>query len=140
MIRIDDVHFETAKADIAPADMPRLDVVGQVLTRWPQLRIEIGGHADSRGNNAYNLKLSQRRVDSVLDYLLSKFPALKREQFTTKGYGETRPVAPNNNATNMARNRRVEFVVQNKEVLRKEVERRRLLRSGESTAPADSTR
>ena len=139
MIRLEDVHFETAKADISPSDMPRLDTVGQVLVRWPELRIEIGGHADARGSDAYNLKLSQQRVDSVLDYLLSKFPQLKRDQYVAKGYGERKPIAPNNNATNMARNRRVEFKVLNRDVLRKEVERRRLLRKNEGT-PADTTR
>lgn len=139
MIRLEDVHFETAKWDIAPSDMPRLDTVGQVLLRWPELRIEIGGHCDSRGSDAYNLRLSQQRVESVLNYLITKFPDLKREQYTSKGYGERKPIAPNNNDTNMARNRRVEFKVLNRDVLKREVERRRLLRQGEGT-PADSTR
>jgi outer membrane protein OmpA-like peptidoglycan-associated protein len=138
MIRLEDVHFETAKWDIAPSDTPRLDIVGQVLERWPTLRIEIGGHCDSRGSDAYNQSLSQKRVNSVLDYLLTKFPALKREQYTAVGYGERRPIAPNNNATNMARNRRVEFKVLNRDVLKKEVERRRLLKKNEGT-PADTT-
>jgi outer membrane protein OmpA-like peptidoglycan-associated protein len=139
MIRLQDVNFETAKANILPESHATLDVVGQVLTKWPELRIEVGGHCDSRGSDAYNLRLSDMRADSVLAYLLRKFPNLKREQFTARGYGESRPLVPNTNPLNMAKNRRVEFVVQNKDVLRREVERRRLLRQGETSAPADTT-
>jgi OmpA-OmpF porin, OOP family len=113
--------------------------VGQVLRQWPELRIEIGGHTDSRGTDRHNQRLSDARADSVRSYLIRRFPELKPEQFTSRGYGESRPVVPNNSALNMAKNRRVEFVVLNKDVLRRETERRRLLRQNES-APADTTR
>jgi outer membrane protein OmpA-like peptidoglycan-associated protein/opacity protein-like surface antigen len=129
MIRLQDINFETGKADLLPESMPSLDIVGQVLTKWPDLRIEIGGHTDSRGSVSYNQKLSEARVNSVLDYLIEKFPALKREQFTAVGYGESKPLAPNTNALNMAKNRRVEFKVLNTEVLKREVERRKLLKN-----------
>ncbi len=128
MIRLEDVHFETGKAGLLPESLPRLDTVGPVLVKWPDLRIEIGGHADSRGSDAFNLKLSEARVRSVLEYLIQKFPALKREQFTVKGYGESKPLVPNTSALNMSKNRRVEFTVLNREVLRREVEHRKLLR------------
>lgn len=127
MIRLNDVNFETAKADILPESFATLDIVGQLLTRWPDLRIEIGGHCDSRGSAAYNQRLSEARAHSVLRYLLDKYPALKADQYTHKGYGEARPIAPNNNALNMAKNRRVEFKVLNTDVLKKEVERRKTL-------------
>jgi OOP family OmpA-OmpF porin len=144
MIRLNNVNFETGKAVLLPEDFPTLDVVGQVLTRWPDLRIEIGGHTDSRGGVAYNQKLSEARASSVLTYLVQKFPNLKAEQFTAKGYGKSRPLAPNTTALGMAKNRRVEFVVQNKDVLKKEIERRRLLQKNEpmpgTTAPPDTTR
>ena len=139
MIRLQDVNFETAKADILPESYPSLDIVGQILTKWPQLRIEVGGHTDSRGSEAYNLKLSQARAASVLAYLTQKFPGLHPEQFTSKGYGESKPIAPNTNALGMAKNRRVEFVVLNKDVLRKESENRRLQLKNEG-APADTTK
>jgi len=139
MIRLHDVNFETAKADILPESYPSLDLVGQILTKWPDLKIEIGGHCDSRGSDAYNLRLSQARAASVLKYLTTKFPNLHASQYTAKGYGESRPIAPNTNALGMAKNRRVEFVVLNKDVLKKETERRRLLQKGEP-APPDSTR
>jgi outer membrane protein OmpA-like peptidoglycan-associated protein len=138
MIRLQNINFETAKADLLPDALPTLDIVGQVLTKWPELRIEIGGHTDSRGSNAYNQKLSQARANSVLTYLTGKFTGLKPEQFTVRGYGESKPIAPNTDALGMAKNRRVEFVVLNKDVLKRESERRRLLQKGEA-APSDST-
>jgi outer membrane protein OmpA-like peptidoglycan-associated protein len=133
MIRLQNVNFETAKADLLPESLPVLDVVGQVLTKWPELKIEVGGHTDARGSNAYNQRLSEARVKSVLDYVLGKFSTLNREQFTSRGYGEARPIASNRTVEGMARNRRVEFVVLNKDVLKRETERRRLLRRDEPT-------
>jgi OOP family OmpA-OmpF porin len=127
MIRLQDVNFATGKADILPESYGTLDVVGAVLNKWPELRIEIGGHTDSRGSNAFNQKLSEARAQSVLDYVMQKYTTLKAEQFVVKGYGESKPVVPNTSDLNMAKNRRVEFVVLNKDVLRKEVERRKLL-------------
>jgi len=138
MIRLQDINFETNKADLLPESYPTLDIVGQVLGKWPELRIEVGGHTDARGSDAHNQKLSQARADSVLAYLTRRFPALKSEQFSVRGYGESKPLVPNTSALNWAKNRRVEFVVLNKDVLRREVERRRLLRINEP-APRDTT-
>ncbi len=137
MIRLQNINFETAKAELLPDAFPTLDVVGQVLSKWPELRIEVGGHTDSRGSNVYNQKLSEARATSVLTYLTTKFPGLKPEQFTSKGYGESKPIAPNTDQLGMAKNRRVEFVVLNKDVLKRESERRRLLQKDE-TAPTPS--
>jgi outer membrane protein OmpA-like peptidoglycan-associated protein len=138
MIRLQDINFETAKADLLPESLPRLDIVGQVLTKWPELKIEIGGHTDSRGSVKYNQGLSDARAQSVATYLIQKF-SLKPDQFTVRGYGELKPLVPNNNALNMSKNRRVEFVVMNRDVLKREVERRRLLKESEA-APRDTTR
>ncbi|HYM80690.1 MAG TPA: OmpA family protein [Candidatus Limnocylindria bacterium] len=139
MIRLSDVNFETAKADIMPESFGSLDGVGAVLGKWPELRMEIGGHTDSRGSNAYNQRLSEARAKSVLAYLTNKFPNLKADQFSVRGYGESRPLVPNTNTLNMSKNRRVEFVVQNKDVLKREVERRRLLQKGDAPRPAPTT-
>ena len=121
------IHFETAKWDILPESLPTLDEIGNILIQWPRLKIEIGGHADWRGSDAYNLDLSEKRANAVLEYLTGKFPQITREQYTAKGYGESVPVASNKTAEGMARNRRVEFKVLNTEELKKEKERRRLL-------------
>jgi OOP family OmpA-OmpF porin len=139
MIRLQNVNFETNKADILPESDATLDVVGMLLIKWPQLKLEIGGHTDSRGSAAANQKLSEARAGSVKAYMLSKFPTLTDAQFTVKGYGKTKPIVPNTNELNWAKNRRVEFVVTNKDVLKKEIEKRRLLQQGEA-APADSTK
>jgi len=74
----------------------------------------------------------------VLSYLTQKYPELKAEQFAAKGYGESKPVVPNTTPLNMAKNRRGEVVVMNKDVLKRETERRRLLQKSEP-APADTT-
>jgi outer membrane protein OmpA-like peptidoglycan-associated protein len=138
MIRLQNINFETNKANLLPESYATLDVVGQVLGKWPELRIEVGGHTDARGSDAHNQRLSQARADSVLAYLTRRFPTLKSEQFSVRGYGEGKPLVPNTSALNWAKNRRVEFVVLNKDVLRREVERRRLLKINEA-APRDTT-
>jgi outer membrane protein OmpA-like peptidoglycan-associated protein len=139
MIRLQNINFETNKADLLPESLPTLDIVGQVLGKWPELRIEVGGHTDARGSDQHNQRLSEARANSVLTYLTTKFPSLKPEQFTVKGYGESKPLVPNTGALNWAKNRRVEFVVLNKDVLRREVERRRLLKRDEGGAPRDTS-
>jgi len=126
MIRLQNVNFDTGKSTLKPESYRTLDEVGDILGRWPQLRIEIAGHTDSRGTDARNLVLSEARANAVRDYLLSKFPELRPEQFSAKGYGETQPVASNTTVLGRARNRRVEFRVLNKETLRKESEKRGL--------------
>jgi len=126
-----EIHFETAKVDILPESQPVLDDIGKILIQWPQLKIEIGGHTDARGSEAYNMDLSQKRAQAVLDYLLAHFPQINRDQYTAKGYGERKPVASNKTVEGMAKNRRVEFKVLNTEELTKERERRRLLKKGE---------
>lgn len=124
MIRLQDVNFDTGKATIKQDSERVLDEVGNILARWPELRIEIGGHTDARGSDALNQRLSDARAKSVLDYLLGKFPELKPEQFSSKGYGETQPIATNTTVLGMAKNRRVEFKVLNKEALKREKEKR----------------
>jgi OOP family OmpA-OmpF porin len=138
MIRLQDVNFETGKAVLAPSSFQSLDIVGTLLKSWIDLRIEIGGHTDSRGSATANQKLSEARAGAVRTYLLEKYPELKDEQYQVKGYGESQPVVPNTGPENMTKNRRVEFKVLNRDVLRRESERRRMLQQNE--APADTTR
>ena len=138
IIRLEDVNFETGKADPLPESYGAFDIAGEVLRSWPELRIEIGGHSDSRGSAGFNRNLSEQRAQAVHDYLMQRFPDLNREQFTVKGYGEDSPLVPNTSDLNMAKNRRVEFKVLNTDVLRREVEKRELLKR-ENVAPSDST-
>ena len=128
MIRLQNVNFETGKATLLPDSYAALDEVGGILLKWPQLSIEIGGHTDSRGRAEKNQALSEARAKSVKDYLVDKFPGLATAQLTTKGYGSLRPLVPNTSALNMSKNRRVEFKVMNREALKKEIERRKMLK------------
>ncbi|HEX7078567.1 MAG TPA: OmpA family protein, partial [Candidatus Eisenbacteria bacterium] len=126
MIRLQGINFDTGKATIKPESDKALDEVGDILTRWPGLRIEIAGHTDSRGSDAQNQKLSEARAKAVLAYMLDRFPELRPEQFTAKGYGETQPIATNTTELGMSKNRRVEFRVLNKEALKRETETKKL--------------
>jgi len=130
-ITVRNIHFETAKWDILPEDEQVLNELGKIFIQWPQLRIEIGGHCDWRGSDAYNQTLSEHRANAVKDWLLSHYTQLTAANFTAVGYGEKRPVATNKTAAGMALNRRVEFKVLNPEELTKYKERRRLLQKGE---------
>ncbi len=127
MIRLQNVNFETGKADLLPESFSALDQVGVILSKWPQLKIEIGGHTDSRGTDKKNQVLSEARAQSVKDYLTGHFAGIAADQLTVKGYGESKPLVRDTNALNMAKNRRVEFKVLNRDVLKKEIERRRML-------------
>ena len=73
------------------------------------MTIEIGGHTDSQGVPGKNLALSKARANAVLNYLSSK--GVPKNRLKSKGYGQTKPVASNNNAAGRARNRRVEFTI-----------------------------
>jgi outer membrane protein OmpA-like peptidoglycan-associated protein len=132
MMRLHEINFESGKAELTPDSYEVLDGVGQVLVKWPELKIEVGGHSDSRGLEGMNQILSEARASTVLSYLIRKFPNLKSGQYSVRGYGESKPIAPNTTALNLAKNRRVEFVVVNKDVLKRQVQRRRLLQQGEN--------
>jgi len=117
MLRISDIHFDLDKSTIRPDAYAVLDTVGRVLTKWEGLEIKIDGHTDSRASDAYNLSLSNRRSASVRAYLLEHFPQFQPSQITSEGFGESQPLVPNTSEVNMQANRRVEFVVLNKEIL-----------------------
>jgi len=99
------VNFETNSATLTPQSKPVLDEVAKGLKEHPRLKVEIQGHTDSTGASAYNLGLSQRRADSVREYLESQ--GIPAAQLTTKGYGETQPVASNATREGRLQNRRV---------------------------------
>ena len=101
------ILFETARAELKPESGPVLDQVANILAQCETGRIEIGGHTDSRGSDAYNISLSQARVDSVLNALKER--GVNVERLAARGYGERRPIADNATIEGMARNRRVVF-------------------------------
>ena len=103
------VNFETGKWDLLPPALPELDGLAAFLKENPKVKVEIGGHTDDVGNDAYNQLLSQNRAESVANYMISKGIAPVR--LTHKGYGETQPIAPNTSAAGRLQNRRVECKV-----------------------------
>lgn len=124
MLRLEGVNFNSGKATLTPESSRPLNDVGDILARWPELRIQIAGYTDSDGNAAANLALSRARAQAVLTYLLRKFPELDPSRFSVVGYGESNPIASNDTELGRARNRRVEFKVLNPEVLRRTQERK----------------
>jgi OOP family OmpA-OmpF porin len=109
-IVISNIYYETDKADLRPESTQSLDkeLVGLLLDN-PQLIIEISSHTDEIGSNDYNLRLSQRRAESVVNYLISK--GISKDKLKAKGYGETKPIATNATPEGRQKNRRTEFKI-----------------------------
>jgi outer membrane protein OmpA-like peptidoglycan-associated protein len=106
----DKVYFANAKADILPKSDPLLDQIAKTLERNPWIKkVRIEGHTDDRGNDAYNLDLSNRRAASVRDALLKR--GVGGERLESIGYGETQPIDSNKTVNGRQHNRRVEFVI-----------------------------
>jgi len=101
------IVFNTASADLDLTSHQTLDKLAQIIRNCPDFMIEVEGHTDSMGEPANNQRLSERRAASVRDYLLRV--GVPATSLGAIGYGDTRPVAPNDSPANMARNRRIEF-------------------------------
>ncbi len=102
------VEFETGSAVITDAGKRLLDDVLDALGLFPDVAVEIAGHADAQGSAAKNLELSERRAQAVLDYLVSK--GADPDRFVVVGYGDTVPIADNSTAEGRQKNRRIEFI------------------------------
>ncbi len=103
------VNFEHDQARLTVNAQSILDQVVSELSRYPDIQIEIGGHTDSVGSDAYNQRLSERRAASVVDYLSGE--GIARDRMSAAGYGEAQPVADNETAEGRERNRRVELKI-----------------------------
>ncbi len=103
------LNFDTNKAVIKPEFEARLNEVVTVLENSPDVRIRVDGHTDSRGSEAYNQSLSQRRAQAVADYFVRR--GIDRGRLAVKGFGESQPVRPNDTPENMYQNRRTELSV-----------------------------
>jgi len=105
------VYFDTAKATIQARSYPLLDQVAEVMTGFPEIQLlRVEGHTDVRGNDAYNMDLSQRRADSVMAYLVGK--GIAPERIVAKGFGETKPLDPAANTAAYEKNRRVDVFIE----------------------------
>lgn len=103
------VNFETGSDKLKTSSYDILNNMAAMLKEYPQMIIEIAGHTDNVGDDNLNLSLSQKRADAVKAYLLAK--GANGNQISTKGYGETKPVADNATEEGRLKNRRVEFSV-----------------------------
>ena len=109
-IDVPPVFFATNKDRILARSYGVLEEVADTLLRNPWVhKVEIGGHTDSKGSDASNQDLSERRAASVMNFLIER--GIEPERLTSVGYGETRPVALNNTRRGRAKNRRVEFII-----------------------------
>ncbi len=108
-IELKNIEFETGSAKLQQASFTELDKLVNLLKENEGVKVEIGGHTDNVGNAAENLKLSQSRAKSVVDYLITK--GIAPQRLIAKGYGSTKPIGDNATETGRARNRRTELKV-----------------------------
>jgi outer membrane protein OmpA-like peptidoglycan-associated protein len=107
---MDKIYFETDKDEILPRSFPLLDQIAGTIKGHPEiLLIEVQGHADERGDDEHNLDLTDRRAKSVMRALEDRDVSLGR--LRAKGYGETKPICTQHNEECWSKNRRVEFII-----------------------------
>ena len=102
------VNFHTDSDTLTDQSLAILDGIAETLTANPEIRVEVAGHTDDQGEDAYNKGLSQRRAASVVKYLVNK--GVVSDNLKSAGYGEEQPVASNTSVDGRAENRRVELV------------------------------
>lgn len=115
------VLFGFDKSDLTPEAISNLSSLKDILQKYPDTDIEIQGHTDSKGSDSYNQSLSDRRAQSVANYLASK--GIKNSRMKTVGYGESVPKYSNDTEDGRAQNRRVEFLITANEKMREEAQR-----------------
>jgi len=110
------VYFETGKTQISINSEPYLDLISKLLTQYPKLNIEIGGHTDNVGGLEYNQALSEGRSAAVVAYMVRAEPSL-RGRLTSRGYAYSQPKATNDTPEGRQLNRRTELKVTNPDAL-----------------------
>ena len=103
------VNFDFNSAALTTVSKSNLDKLAGVMVQYPDTNINVYGHTDSKGTAEYNLTLSQKRANSVIDYLVSK--GIARTRLNAMGMGEKDPIATNETEAGRAQNRRVEFAI-----------------------------
>ena len=105
------VHFDFNKANIRPGDAAVLDEAAATLKANPNITVDVNGYCDAIGGEEYNLMLSERRANAVVEYLVQQ--GVPASRLIPHGYGKTNFVAPNDTPEGRAQNRRVELVPEN---------------------------
>ena len=106
------IFFETNQATLKSSSYPELDRAAALMKANPELEVEIAGYTDAKGSDTYNRDLSQRRANSVREYIINQ--GVDGARLVAIGYGEASPIATNDTEQGRAENRRVEFVVRRK--------------------------
>ncbi len=106
---LENIFFDVNKFDLKPASITELNKLKKILEENPSMKIELGGHTDSDGNDVNNQILSENRAKAVVDWLVKK--GINKTRLTYKGYGETVPLVENNSPENKAKNRRTEVKI-----------------------------
>lgn len=109
IVNMSDVLFDSGRHTLRPQAREKLAKISGIVLAYPELRLDIEGHTDSVGSNAYNQKLSERRASSVADYLRNQ--GVGETSIAARGLGEEQPIASNASAKGKQQNRRVELVV-----------------------------
>lgn len=109
LVNLPDVTFAVDSTVITPSFQAALDKVANSMVEYPNSLVDVYGHTDSTGSDAYNMDLSKRRADSVARYLIGRGVSSSRIQ--TQGMGKNYPVADNNTPEGRALNRRVEIKI-----------------------------
>ncbi len=106
----DSIYFRTGSAEIRDRSFELLNTVAAAVRAAPYIRrLRVEGHTDDRGSDSYNLDLSQRRAESVMDFLIDA--GVEEVRLESQGFGETRPIADNGSSDGRQQNRRVDFVI-----------------------------
>src|SRR6185436_4102934 len=111
VLTLDDVLFDTGKAQLKPGAQRAIDQITAFLKENPGRRVQVEGFTDSQGADEFNLELSQSRADAVAMAIIQR--GVDAERVRALGYGEGYPVASNANAGSRQLNRRVEIIVSN---------------------------
>jgi outer membrane protein OmpA-like peptidoglycan-associated protein len=106
---LENVYFDLDKATLKPESHDQLDKLARTMKQNKNMVIEIAGHTDSQGSKEYNLRLSQKRAETVRQYLINK--GISPDRVTPKGYGEAQPIGDNDTKEGRAKNRRTEVRV-----------------------------
>lgn len=108
-IVLNNIFFDFNKASLKPTSFPELNYLKQLLLDYPSMNIQINGHTDNKGSDAYNLTLSENRAKAVRDYLIQQ--GITSSRLSYKGYGETEPIDTNETEQGRKNNRRTEFII-----------------------------
>ncbi len=104
------IEFDLNRADIRPQFHKQLKKVADFMKEYPETTVRIEGHTDNAGPDQYNLQLSQKRAESVRQYLINNF-SIAPKRLSAKGFGESRPIASNATREGQRKNRRVVAVI-----------------------------